>query len=107
MRGLAKPYGFDSPEDRSSVNPLLGASEGEYRKRIMQNEYKSYMLQNQSRRDLNDDSSKSPIPLDGSLSKRQTIYIQKKRESESKSPTQEPNIYATKQRYKYSTYISN
>jgi hypothetical protein len=37
-----------------------------------------------------------------SMSKRMTRYIEKKRETNSKSPVQEPNIYATKQRYKYS-----
>ncbi len=31
-----------------------------------------------------------------SMSKRMTRFIQKKRESESKSPTNEGNIYATK-----------
>ena len=36
------------------------------------------------------------------MSKRMTRFIEKKREASSKSPVAEPNIYATKQRYKYS-----
>jgi hypothetical protein len=74
------------------VNPLLGASEGEQRKLLLQREYYNYM-QKQTRKDLNDSPSSS---LERSLSKRQTFYLQKKKEAEQKSPQQEPNLYATK-----------
>lgn len=36
------------------------------------------------------------------MSKRMTRHIQKKKESDSRSPVIEPNLYASKQRYKYS-----
>jgi hypothetical protein len=41
------------------------------------------------------------------VSKREAKYLEKVREASSKSPQhQEPNLYATKQRYKYSSNIN-
>ena len=64
------------------------------RKRQMLLEYKEYMMRQQQ--------SPEQDFMKMSMSKRMTRYIEKKRETSSKSPVQEPNIYATKQRYKYS-----
>ena len=86
----------------------MGESEGDYRKRIILSEYKDYMRQQQDhnaytlepKASMGDFQQYQGSP--GGMSKRQTIYLQKKIEAESRPIYQEPNIYATKQRYKYS-----
>ncbi|TNV81835.1 hypothetical protein FGO68_gene3809 [Halteria grandinella] len=94
----SKKYNLRSSQDREiSPNPLLGDSEGEQRKRVLMSEYKDYLKHQQ----LQGSAKELDYGDYNNLSKRQTRYLQKKQESLSKSP-QRDNIYATKQRYKYS-----
>lgn len=73
----------------------MGESEYEPKRKAFQNEYKDYV-----RKSLESSRERS-------ASKREAKHLEKLRESSSKSPSYvEPNIYATKQRYKYSHFNS-
>ena len=76
-------------------NPLFGNSEYEPRRKAFQNEYKEFC-----RKSLETSRERSQ-------SKRQAKFIEKLQESEQKSPkNQDVNIYAMKQRYKYSSHLT-
>lgn len=63
-------------------NPLLGESEGDQKKQVMINEYKDYMRSLEAQKN-SEWANGSPT-----MSKRMTRFIEKKRETSSKSPTQ-------------------
>ncbi|CDW79214.1 UNKNOWN [Stylonychia lemnae] len=77
---------------KNMPNPLFGESEGDYKRRIMNEEYREYAKKSMER------------SRDRSTSKRMSRHIQKRQEAQSKSPTSEVNIYSQKQRYKYSYF---
>ena len=69
-------------KNMKAPNPLFGESEGDYKHKLIQNEYKVFAKQTMGQ---------SP---ERSASKREIRHIEKRREAISKSPTNEPNIYA-------------
>ncbi len=81
---------------KPSGNPLLGDSEYASRRQAFQSEYKDYI-----RKSLETSRERS-------TSKREAKHLEKLNESNSKSPQPfEFNLYATKQRYKYSHFNTN
>ena len=91
-------YSTATPQPSKTMkphNPLFGNSEYEPRRQAFQQEYKEFC-----RKSLETSREKSQ-------SKRQVKFIEKLQESEHKSPNnQELNIYAMKQRYKYSSHLT-
>lgn len=88
-------YQDTTPVKKPAGNPILGDSEYEPRRKAFQSEYKEYI-----RKSLETSRERS-------TSKREAKHLEKLRESSGKSPQQqEVNLYATKQRYKYSHFNS-
>lgn len=88
-------YQDTTPVKKPAGNPILGDSEYEPRRKAFQSEYKDYI-----RKSLETSRSLS-------TSKREAKHLEKLREASEKSPQQqEVNLYATKQRYKYSYFNS-